>query len=90
MTTTFGVDCVPPNDGWKLIDNHHYEKVWEFPDFVTALDFVNRASALCEEQNHHAEFVLSWGRVLIRTWSHDIDGLSKRDWDLIEEIDRLV
>ena len=33
---------------------------------------------------------LGWGRVLVRTWSHDIDGLSKRDWDLIAKIERLV
>ena len=75
---------------WKVIEDHHLEREWAFPDFATALEFVNKVGAICEEQNHHAEFELGWGRVLVRTWSHDIDGLSKRDWDLIKEIDRLV
>ena len=88
--TTFGVDSVTNlHEDWKLIDNHHYEREWVFPDFATALDFVNRAGAVCEAQDHHAEFVLSWGHVLIRTWSHDIDGISDRDLRLCEGIDQL-
>jgi 4a-hydroxytetrahydrobiopterin dehydratase len=75
---------------WKVIEDHHLERVWNFPDFATALEFVNKVGAICEEQNHHAELELGWGRVLVRTWSHDIDGLSKRDWGLIKEIDRMV
>ena len=90
MMITFGVDSVANlHEDWKLIDNHHYEREWVFTDFVSALDFVNRAGALCEDQDHHAEFVLGWGHVLIRTWSHDIDGISERDLDLCRSIDKL-
>ncbi len=74
---------------WQIIDDHHLERVWSFPDFASALDFVNKVGTICEEQNHHAEFELGWGRVLVRTWSHDIDGLSSRDWTLVKEIDQL-
>ena len=90
MTATYGVDSVNMHQHWKLIDNHHYERVWEFSDFVSALDFVNKAGAICEELNHHAEFVLNWGSVLIRTWSHDINGISERDHTLIESLDLLL
>ena len=89
MTPTFGVDFLALHEDWKLIDNHHYEREWVFPDFSSALDFVNRAGALCEDQDHHAEFILSWGRVLVRTWSHDIDGISERDLNLCESLDKL-
>ena len=75
---------------WKVIEEHHLERVWNFADFESALEFVNKVGIICEDQNHHAEFELGWGRVLVRTWSHDIDGLSKRDWNLIKEIDRMV
>ncbi len=77
------------HEDWKLIENHHYEREWVFSDFASALDFVNRAANICEKLDHHAEFVLSWGRVLIRTWSHDIDGISNRDLILCESIDLL-
>ncbi|MDG1524679.1 MAG: 4a-hydroxytetrahydrobiopterin dehydratase [Candidatus Thalassarchaeaceae archaeon] len=75
---------------WKVIEDHHLEREWDFADFASALEFVNKVGTICEDQNHHAEFELGWGRVLVRTWSHDIEGLSKRDWDLIKEIDRMV
>ena len=90
MTATSGVDSVKMHQDWELIDNHHYERVWKFTDFVSALDFVNKAGAVCEELNHHAEFVLNWGSVLVRTWSHDIDGISERDHVLIQALDILV
>ena len=30
-----------PN-GWRVVDEHHLEKEYSFPDFVSALAFVNR------------------------------------------------
>ena len=86
---TSGVELMNQHPDWNVIDNHHLERKWKFPDFSTALDFVNRVGQICESIDHHAEFELGGGSVVIRTWSHDIDGLSERDWDLVEKIDRL-
>ncbi|HIF46641.1 MAG TPA: 4a-hydroxytetrahydrobiopterin dehydratase [Candidatus Poseidoniales archaeon] len=74
---------------WVLIDDHHLEKKFKFEDFKTALEFLNRCGEICESQNHHAEFVLNWGSVLVKTWSHDIDGISSRDHILISAIDEV-
>ena len=38
--------------GWALVDAHHLRRVWAFPDFVTALDFLNSAAAICEQEGH--------------------------------------
>ena len=85
----FGDERMDAHPDWKIVDDHHLEREWSFSDFASALDFVNIVGSICEKQNHHAEFELGWGRVLIRTWSHDIDGLSDRDWNLVKEIDSL-
>lgn len=45
--------------------------------------FVNRAGANCEEQGHHADCELGWGRVRARNWTHKIDGLTA-------EADRMI
>ena len=74
---------------WREVDSHHLEKEFTFPDFLNALEFVNRVGAICEEQNHHADFELSWGRVLVRTWSHDVDAITDRDHRLCKAIDSL-
>jgi len=74
---------------WVVIDGHHLEKKWRFPDFAAALGFVNRAGALCEETGHHADFELGWGRVEIRLFTHKIDGLAEADFVLAARFDRL-
>ena len=83
---TFGVDYLP----WQVVDNHHLEKKFSFRDFISALEFVNLAGNICEEQDHHAEFVLNWGSVVIRTWSHDVDGITERDHNLTKAIDEVA
>ena len=89
MTPTYGADFLSIDKEWELIENHHYQRIFKFPDFVTALEFVNQASLICEEIDHHAEFVLSWGQVIVKTWSHDIDGISDRDLQLCQSIDKI-
>lgn len=67
-------------DEWRVVDGHHLEKAYRFPDFVTALDFVNRVGELAEEQNHHPDLQLAWGRVVVQIWTHKIDGLTESDF----------
>ena len=50
---------------------------------------VNRAGAVCEEQFHHADFELAWGRVKALIWTHKIDGLSESDFILAAKLDAL-
>jgi 4a-hydroxytetrahydrobiopterin dehydratase len=74
---------------WAVIEGHHLAKDWRFPDFASALGFVNRAGALCEEAGHHADFELGWGRVAARIYTHKIDGLAEADFVLAARFDRL-
>jgi 4a-hydroxytetrahydrobiopterin dehydratase len=74
---------------WLNVDDHHLEKAFNFSDFIQALEFLNKAAMICEQQNHHADFELSWGKVLIRTWSHDVDSITERDHRLCKAIDEL-
>lgn len=66
--------------GWRVVDGHHLEKDFEFPDFRKALDFTNRVGELAEEQDHHPDILLSWGRVRVTIWTHKIDGLTESDF----------
>jgi len=75
--------------GWTNVDGHHLEKELTFPDFATALAFVNRVGALAEEANHHPDIVLGWGKVKLTLFTHTANGLTRKDFDLAERIDRL-
>jgi 4a-hydroxytetrahydrobiopterin dehydratase len=77
-------------DGWQVLAGHHLAKDFRFADFVTALDFVNRAGAIAEEQGHHPEITVGWGHAKVEIWTHKIDGLTESDFVLAAKYDRLV
>ena len=75
---------------WRLIDDHHLSGEFRFPDFASALDFVNRVGAVAEELDHHPEIDLKWGNVVIRSWTHTTGGVTQKDHELCRRIDALV
>ena len=75
--------------GWELVENHHLRKTYQFPDFKQALDFVDRVGSLAEEQQHHPDVHLSWGKVVVEIWTHKINGLTESDFVFAAKCDRL-
>ena len=55
-----------------------------------ALAFVNAVGAIAEEQFHHPDVHLSWGRVRVEIWTHKIDGLTESDFVLAAKCDRVL
>ena len=74
---------------WRVVDGHHLEREFSFPNFRTALEFTNRVGNLAEEQGHHPDIYLAWGKVRITLWTHKIDGLTESDFVLAAKIDEL-
>jgi 4a-hydroxytetrahydrobiopterin dehydratase len=74
---------------WQVVNEHHLTRNFTFPDFRQALDFVNRVGAIAEEQGHHPNILLTWGRAEITIWTHKIDGLTESDFILAAKIDQL-
>ena len=74
---------------WSVINEHHLTREFKFPDFKQALDFVNKVGALAEEQGHHPDILLAWGKAGITLWTHKIDGLTESDFIMAAKIDRL-
>ena len=75
--------------GWETPNEHHLFRAFTFPDFKTALDFVNKAGAVAEEQQHHPDLLLSWGKVEVTIYTHKIDGLTESDFILAAKIEKL-
>jgi len=74
---------------WAVVDEHHLHREYRFPDFKQALDFVNRVGALAEEQGHHPDILLAWGKAEITLWTHKINGLTESDFIMAAKIDRI-
>jgi len=75
--------------GWQVIQEHHLEKEFRFPDFRTALAFTNRIGELAEAIGHHPDLALAWGRVRVTLWTHKIDGLAEADFIFAAKVDAL-
>jgi 4a-hydroxytetrahydrobiopterin dehydratase len=74
---------------WKVVDAHHLTRAFSFPDFKQALAFVNKAGAIAEEQGHHPDIFLTWGKAEVTTYTHKINGLTESDFILAAKIDKL-
>jgi 4a-hydroxytetrahydrobiopterin dehydratase len=74
---------------WRVVNGHHIVREFKFPDFKQALGFVNKVGDVAEDQGHHPDILLSWGKVGVTTWTHKIDGLTESDFILAAKIDRL-
>jgi 4a-hydroxytetrahydrobiopterin dehydratase len=61
---------------WNVVKDHHIEKEFKFPDFRSALEFVNTVGEIAEEQGHHPDIYLAWGKARVTIWTHKIDGLT--------------
>ena len=79
----------PQVPDWQVVNEHHLERTYRFADFVTALAFVNRVGAIAEQEGHHPDLYLSWGKVDVRIWTHKINGLTESDFILAAKIDRV-
>jgi len=73
--------------GWAVVDEHYLEKTFTFKDFLQALDFTNLVGQIAEQQGHHPEIYLTWGKVRISIHTHKIDGLTESDFILAAKID---
>jgi len=65
---------------WSVVDEHHLEKEFRFKNFREALAFANRVGEMAEQQQHHPDILLSWGRVKLTIWTHKIGGLTRSDF----------
>ena len=73
---------------WTLEDGR-LSKTYTFPNFVEAVRFVDRLTVVAEAQSHHPDLFVGWGKVTVHLSSHDVVGITSRDFRLAAAIDEL-
>jgi 4a-hydroxytetrahydrobiopterin dehydratase len=77
--------------GWELSDaGDRLSRHFDFDDFVSALDFVNRLGALAEAEGHHPDIGFGWGYADVVIFTHKIGGLHENDFILAAKAGELV
>jgi len=75
--------------GWTT-DGKEISHTFQFKDFVTAIDFVNKLVEPAEEAGHHPDIAISYNKVKISLTTHDAGGITQKDFDLAQEISQLA
>lgn len=78
--------------GWQLDTTQtKIVKQYQWPDFAGALNFVNQAGILAENEGHHPDLeIFGYNKVKITLFTHAISGLSENDFIMAAKIDELV
>lgn len=76
-------------DGWSVTENQKISKEYSFVNFRHTMDFVNKVADLAEDEGHHPDMHVYYGKVVIELWTHAINGLSENDFILAWKTDRL-
>ena len=77
---------------WDIIEENKIKKLtclFKFSDYEQSLVFTNKVATLADEEDHHPQITLEWGKVKVIWWSHKIHGLHQNDFICAAKTDRL-
>ncbi|MEK7519950.1 MAG: 4a-hydroxytetrahydrobiopterin dehydratase [Patescibacteria group bacterium] len=77
------------NPEWKVMDGKKIVRSFIFKDFKDALVFANSVGDCAEQEGHHPDLYVAWGKVTVELWTHAVGGLSENDFILAAKIDAL-
>lgn len=77
--------------GWSEVnDRDAISKKFVFGDFNQAFGFMTRAALIAEKMDHHPEWFNVYKTVEVTLSTHDAGGLTERDIQLAEAMDKLA
>jgi 4a-hydroxytetrahydrobiopterin dehydratase len=79
--------------GWALLERDGIkmlERVFEFTNFQSALEFTDRVGTLAESEGHHPSLLTEWGSVTVTWWTHKIKGLHLNDFIMAAKTNLLL
>ena len=75
-------------EGWTRKDRF-IQRIFKFPRFMKAIEFINRVAELAEEADHHPDLENVWRSVTLKFTSHDAGGLTERDFNMAAKVNAL-
>jgi 4a-hydroxytetrahydrobiopterin dehydratase len=75
--------------GWKQ-DGDTIQKTYKLPSFPAAVAFVTHIAFLAEAAAHHPDIDIRYNKVMISLSTHDVGGISEKDFALAADIDEIM
>ncbi len=74
------------SEDWA-IEDEKLSKTFKFKDFQYAFGFMTMCAIYAEKQDHHPEWFNVYSKVSIQLTTHDVSGISQKDFDLAEKME---
>lgn len=82
-------ETMPDFPLWNYSDNCII-KEFVANNFASAIGFVNAIAIIAEKLDHHPDILIyGWNKIRIKIFTHVVNGLTKRDFELASKIDEL-
>ncbi len=62
---------------------------YEFEDFALAKQFIEAIAVLSEQETHHPELHFGWGYVVVELFTHTVEAVTQKDYDLAQKISQM-
>jgi len=91
LTASQATDLLKQLDAnWELTSSAtHIQRTYLFKNFVYAMDFANELTDIAEQEGHHPDLCISWGKCSVDLWTHKINGLTESDFFMAAKADRI-
>ena len=94
MSSTFTAEQIyerlAKHPGWELGEDGQIHRLFTFNNFKETMMFTNAIALHAEARDHHPDlFIHSYKKLRVSLMSHDVGGITERDFGLIEAIDAL-
>jgi 4a-hydroxytetrahydrobiopterin dehydratase len=76
-------------EGWER-DDQTIRKLYTFKAFADGIRFVDRVAVAADAVDHHPDIDIRYTTVVMALSTHSAGGLTAKDFQLAEAIDRLV
>lgn len=74
---------------WQINEVGHLTKSYSFHNFIDAMHFANQIAQIAEEEAHHPDLTIAWGKCAVEIWTHKINGLTESDFILAAKIEAI-
>ena len=72
-----------------VYNNGYLEREIEFSKYLDSIEFLNKVAIIAEKQDHHPKLTINFKSLLIQLTTHDVKGISQKDFQLAKAIDTL-
>jgi 4a-hydroxytetrahydrobiopterin dehydratase len=62
----------------------------EFDGFTEAVDFLNEVAEVAEDEGHHPDVDIRYGKVILMLTTHDAGGVTEADVEVAKRLDNLI